>query len=62
MERGSSKVARQVYQLHKTSWQFTLILSVSIGVLAMSILAFSTRFGWLTPTFLSRRNPASIQW
>lgn len=28
----------------------TLILSVSMGVLAIKMLAFSTRFGWWTPT------------
>ena len=33
----------------------TLILSVSIAVLAMRIRAFSMRFGWFTPTFFSRR-------
>ncbi len=32
-------------------------LSVSIGVLQMSILAFSTRFGWYIPGFFSSKNP-----
>ena len=37
----------------------TLILSASIDVLASKIVAFSTRLGWLTPGFLSRRKPAA---
>ncbi len=35
----------------------TLILSVSIGVLAIRILAFSTRCGWCIPGFLFNKNP-----
>ena len=35
----------------------TFILSVSMAVLAMRMRAFSRRFGWLTPTFFSRRKP-----
>lgn len=35
----------------------TLILSVSMAVLAMRILAFSRRLGWFTPIFLSSRKP-----
>ena len=35
----------------------TFILSVSVAVLAMRMRAFSRRFGWLTPTFFSRRKP-----
>lgn len=35
----------------------TLILSVSIGVLATKILAFSILFGWFTPIFLSNKKP-----
>lgn len=35
----------------------TLILSVSIGVLATKIFAFSILFGWFTPIFLSNKKP-----
>lgn len=35
----------------------TLILSVSMPVLAIRILTFSILFGWFTPIFLSNRNP-----
>ena len=35
----------------------TLILSVSMGVLAMRMRAFSILLGWLMPTFLSSRKP-----
>ena len=38
----------------------TLILSVSMGVFAIRILAFSTRWGWCIPGFLFNRNPADI--
>uniref|UniRef100_A0A2M4D3C5 Putative secreted protein n=1 Tax=Anopheles darlingi TaxID=43151 RepID=A0A2M4D3C5_ANODA len=37
----------------------TLILSVSIGVLAIRMRAFLTVFGWWTPGFLSNRKPSS---
>lgn len=37
----------------------TLILSVSMGVLANKMVAFSMRFGWWTPGFLSNRKPSS---
>lgn len=36
----------------------TLILSVSMPVLAMRIFTFSSLFGWFTPIFLSSRKPA----
>jgi len=35
----------------------TLILSVSMPVLEIRILAFSSLFGWFTPIFLSNRKP-----
>ena len=35
----------------------TLTLSVSMAVLAISIRAFSSLLGWLTPTFFSSRKP-----
>lgn len=37
----------------------TLILSVSMPVLAIRILTFSILFGWFTPIFLSSRKPGS---
>ncbi|TGZ51442.1 hypothetical protein DBV15_02226, partial [Temnothorax longispinosus] len=42
-----------------TNMQETLILSVSIDVLAISIRASNTFCGWLTPGFLSNKNPSS---
>ena len=39
----------------------TLILSVSIGVFATRIFAFSIRFGWFTPIFFSKIKPAKMQ-
>ena len=38
----------------------TLILSVSIGVLAINILAFSNFLGWFTPIFLSNKKPEKV--
>lgn len=43
-------------RLHSLSIS-TLILSVSMAVLAMRIRAFSSLLGWLTPTFFSSRKP-----
>ena len=41
--------------------KLTLILSASIDVLATKIFAFSTLFGWLTPIFLSSKNPVKFK-
>ena len=41
--------------------KLTLILSVSMPVFAIRILAFSIFFGWFTPIFLSSKNPVLIE-
>lgn len=70
---SSISVVKEVCSTYfQKQWNFiliqpTLILSVSIAVLAIRIFASSILFGWFTPIFLSRRNPVmkikdSLNW
>ena len=62
VERQKDMYKTQKYHHVKLSLTFdpnTLILSVSMAVLAMRIRAFSSLLGWFTPTFFSNRKPVN---